>query len=162
MASFRRRQIKVDLIKFSVSCSCLKSCTFHKHFLGPKIATEALLLTKLKFHKRKTLYLYGLPVLKTKTQILERVWDILGWKAVYYKIPGPIKYNPTQHFWKCGFWTLIIYYDPPIRLHDIGHRVTTYLDVQEKVVSSSKNGFSPPSLIGEKQQKKLEFFLTVI
>ena len=53
-------------MKFSLSCSCPKSCTFHKPFLGPKIATEALLLTKLKFHLKKTLYLDGLPVLKTQ------------------------------------------------------------------------------------------------
>ncbi len=68
-ASVGRRQIKVDLINFSMSCSCPKSCTFHKHFLVPKIETEDLLLTQLKFHLKKTLYLDGLPVLKTKNPI---------------------------------------------------------------------------------------------
>jgi hypothetical protein len=53
-------------MKFSLSCSCPKSCTFHKPFLDPKIATEALILTTLKFHLKKTLYLDGLPVLNTK------------------------------------------------------------------------------------------------
>jgi hypothetical protein len=53
-------------MKFSLSCSCPKSCTFHKPFLGPKIATEALILTKLKFHLKKTLYPDGLLVLNTK------------------------------------------------------------------------------------------------
>ncbi len=71
-ASVGRRQIKVDLVNFSLSCSCPKSCTFHKHFLGPKIATEDLLLTKLKFHLKKTLYLDGLPVLKTKNPIFRK------------------------------------------------------------------------------------------
>ncbi len=52
-ASISKRQIKVDFMKFSLSCSCRKSCTFHKPFLGPKIATEALILTKLKFHLKK-------------------------------------------------------------------------------------------------------------
>ncbi len=65
-ASTGKRQIKVDFMKFSLSCSCPKSCTFHKPFKGPKIATEALLLTKLKFHLKKTLYLDDLLVLKTK------------------------------------------------------------------------------------------------
>jgi hypothetical protein len=68
-ASIGRRQIIVDFMKFSLSCSCPKSCTFHKHFLGPKISTEALLLTKLKFYLKKTLYLDGLPMLKTKNTI---------------------------------------------------------------------------------------------
>ncbi len=45
-ASVGRRQIKVDLAKFSLSCSRPKSCTFHKHFLDAKIATEALLLAQ--------------------------------------------------------------------------------------------------------------------
>jgi hypothetical protein len=38
-ACIGKRQIKVDFMKFSLSCSCPKSCTFHKLFLGPKIAT---------------------------------------------------------------------------------------------------------------------------
>ncbi len=64
-ASVGRRQIKDHLIKFPLSYSCPKSCTFHKLFLGPKIATEALLLTELKFHLKKNLHLDSLPVLKT-------------------------------------------------------------------------------------------------
>ncbi len=73
-----KRQIKVDFMKFSLSCSCPKSCTFQKSFLGPKIATEALLLTKLRFHLKKTLYLDGLPVLKTKNPSFRKSMDHPG------------------------------------------------------------------------------------
>jgi hypothetical protein len=45
--------MKVYLIKVSLFCSCPKSCTFHKYFVGPKIVTEALLLKKLKLDLKK-------------------------------------------------------------------------------------------------------------
>jgi hypothetical protein len=48
----------------------------------------------------------------------------------------------------------------PIRLHDIGPWVTTYLYVQKKVVSISKNRSPPP--IGKKQPKKLQILYSMV
>jgi hypothetical protein len=43
---------------------------FQKHILDPKNATEALFLTKSKFHLKKAVYLDGLPFFKKKKDII--------------------------------------------------------------------------------------------
>jgi hypothetical protein len=47
----------------------------------------------------------------------------------------------------------------PIRLHDIGPGVTTYLDVKKKVFSNSKNRSPTPPPISEKTAKQITNFL---
>jgi hypothetical protein len=49
-----------DFNKSSLGCSSPKIGHFQKHILNPKNATEALFLTKPKFHLKKTVYLDGL------------------------------------------------------------------------------------------------------
>ncbi len=87
-------QVKDDFIK-SLQCSrCQKSGTFQKHIFDPKNETEASLLTNSK----ETVYLDGLPLLKTIKDIILKSLGHPMHQAVYHTIPGLFKQNIGYHF----------------------------------------------------------------
>ncbi len=94
---------------------------------------------------------------KPKTPVLEKAWVILGWKALYYKIPGSIKKKTQPNSSENAIFQLcwlIIKNFLPRRLYDTGLVVSIYLDVLENVFFIAENRSPPSPSIGEKKQQK--------